>query len=214
MVAVLASLALATVACSTYTVHTMPGLAARDAAGHTEIDGLCIGAQPYQDFAPARKVFNQAPMENGLLPVLLVVENGSKKEIELTRARIELETPNGRRLEPLDRMSACREAAEVAPAAFLWVFPTTDKQAMAFDWGAKCVADLLVCKRGGTVRAFLYFRVGSTFAENGPEQCTLMVPFEHADRSKRGVVKLPLRINRRKQRPDPKPEEEFDFDIG
>ncbi len=163
--AVLVIVVSAMAGCSTYTVHAIPGVAARDAAGHREIDGIRIGAQPYQDFDSAQRVFNRSPMENGVLPILLIVDNSSEIEIEMTRVRIELETSNGKRLEPLDRLSASREAAKMGTPAFLWVFSTTDTRAMAFDWGVKCVPDLQVCKRGRTVRTFLYYRVGKMFAE-------------------------------------------------
>lgn len=196
--------------CSTYTVHAIPGVAPRDAAGHTEIDGIRIGAQPYQDFDSAQKIFNQSPMVNGVLPILLVVDNSSEVEIEMTRVRIELETSNGKRLEPLDRLHASREAAKLGTPAFLWVFSTTDTRAMAFDWAVKCVPDLQVCKRGRTVRTFLYYRVGKAFAQDKAEQCTLIVPFEHADRAKRQSVKIPLTVKQRKQQPEP---EEYDFDV-
>ena len=196
--------------CSTYTVHAIPEISARDAATHTEIDGIRIGAQPYQDFDSALKIFNQSPMANGVLPILLIVDNSSEIEIEMTRVRIELETSNGKRLEPLGRLSASREAAKMATPAFPWVFSTTHTRAMAFDWAIKCIPDLQVCKRGRTVRRFLYYRVGKTFAEDRAEQCTLVVPFEHADRSKWQSVKIPLTVNRRKQRPEP---DEYDFDI-
>lgn len=207
---VLVIIASATASCSTYTVRAIPGVAPRDAAGHKEIDGIRFGAQPYQDFDAALKIFNQSPMENGVLPILLIVDNSSEIEIEMTRVRIELETSNGKRLEPLDRLSASREAAKMATPAFLWVFSTTDTRAMAFDWAVKCVPDLQVCKRGRTVRTFLYYRVGKAFAAEKEEQCTLVVAFEHADRSKRQSVKIPLTVNRRKQKPEP---EEYDFDI-
>jgi len=207
---VLVIAALAMAGCSAYTVHAIPGVAPREAAGHTEIDGIRIGAQPYQDFDSALKVFNQSPMVNGVLPILLIVDNSSEVEIEMTRVRIELETSNGKRLEPLDRLSASREAAKLATPAFLGVFSSTDSRAMAFDWAVKCVPDLQVCKRDRTVRTFLYYRVGRTFAQDKAEQCTLIVAFEHADRSKRQSVKIPLTVSQRKQKPEP---EEYDFDV-
>lgn len=212
-VAALAILAAAWAGCSTYELQPIPGLAAQETAAHIKIGSIQIGAQPYQDFDPAKAMLHQSPMENGVLPILLVVDNGSEMDIEITRVRMELEV-QGKRLEPLDRFSAFREAAQVAPPAFLWVFPNSGAQQMALDWAVKCVPDLMVCKRGGTVRAFLYYRVGKTFAENKTESCTLIVPFEHADRSKRQSVKIPLTIKPRTQKPVPKDEEEFDFEIG
>jgi hypothetical protein len=206
--------AAAAAGCSTYTVQPIPALAAQEATAHVGIASIHVGAQPYQDFDPAQRVFNQSPMENGVLPILLIVENKSEMDIEITRVRVELEAPGGKRLEPLDRFAASGEAAVLAPSDFLWVFPSTDKRAMALDWAIKCVPDLLVCKRGHTVRRFLYYRVGREFAENRTEQCTLVVPFEHADRSKRELVKIPLSIKKRRKKPIKPDEDEFDFDIG
>jgi hypothetical protein len=71
----------------------------------------------------------------------------------------------------------------------------------------------LISKPGSTVRVFLYFRVGKGFAESRSEQCALVVQFEHADRSKRESVKIPLTIKTRKQKPEPDREDDFDFDI-
>lgn len=207
-------LAAAAAGCSTYTVQPIPEIAAQEAAAHVGIASIHVGAQPYGDFDPAQRVFNQSPMENGVLPILLIVENKSEMDIEITRVRVELEVPGGKRLEPLDQFAASGEAAVLAPSDFLWVFPSTDKRAMALDWAIKCVPDLLVCKRGHTVRRFLYYRVGRQFADDKTEQCSLVVPFEHADRSKRESAKIPLTIKKRRKKPLPPEEGDFDFDIG
>ncbi len=205
---------LAMAGCSTYAAAGIPEISAGSAVGHTELEGVRIGARPYQDFDAARRIFGQSPMENGILPILLVVENTSEIEIELTRVRIELQMADGKRLEPLDRMSAAREAAELATPPFLGVFPTTDTRAMVLDWAIKCLPDSQVCKRGRVVRRFLFYPVGKPFAEHNAEQCALIVPFEHADRSRRQAVKIQLSIEKRRRMPAAGQSDAFDFDTG
>lgn len=65
------------------------------------VESVTIAAQAYNSETLAKQAFGKVhPYEHGILPVLIVVRNDSKKTIRLGDMRAEYVTPNGGRVAP------------------------------------------------------------------------------------------------------------------
>ncbi len=72
-----------------------------DYATRQTVDQVTIAATPYLNDAEARKAFGKKlnPTDYGVLPVLIIVQNNGSQAISLEHMRVELLTPDRRRVE-------------------------------------------------------------------------------------------------------------------
>jgi hypothetical protein len=69
-------------------------------AGKQTVEGVTVAVQPYNDENDAKAAFGKVhPYEHGILPVLLVIRNDSKKTIRLSTMRPEYISPSRDRVE-------------------------------------------------------------------------------------------------------------------
>jgi hypothetical protein len=71
---------------------------------HQRNGDVTVGAQPFDSLAMTKPVFGKKAdlVRYGILPVLLVVENGGKEALDLENIEVQLETSDGRHVIALD----------------------------------------------------------------------------------------------------------------
>jgi hypothetical protein len=80
--------------------HFVPGPAA-SYAGHQTQEGITIAAIPYITEEQAKSAFAKVnPYDHGILPVLVIVENGSGKPLRLT-LKVQFVDPDNRHLDDI-----------------------------------------------------------------------------------------------------------------
>lgn len=193
--AILLALGVTTIAgCRSYPVQPMPQLGAGEAPARTVIAGTEFGAKAYTDGVESKAVFNYDLMSKGFLPVLLIVDNNSRSELEILRARIELQSPSGERLEPVSGEAVATGEGRNAMAEAIFFFGIFSydnankfNDALVRDWVDKGFPVAQIVRPGHTVKKFLYFRVGRGFSPSG---ATLNVPFQRDSRDSREIAVL------------------------
>ena len=194
MFSVISMLIVALSGCRAYPVQPMPQLAVDAAPARADLGGARFGAKAYTNGVETKAVFNFDLLSNGFLPVLIIVDNESSSEVQILRARVELETPSGERLEPISGEAVATGAGRNALAEaifFFGVFSYADankyNDALVRDWVDKGFSEVQILRPGRILTRFLYFRVGQNFAPSG---ATLRVPFERDSRGPREVAVL------------------------
>lgn len=180
--------------CSTYKVRPMPQMKAVEAPSRASLYGIDFGAKAFSESAEVKATFNYNMLDQGFLPVHLVVNNTSSNEIELVRARIEFETSGGERLEPVaaDAASTGEGRNAMAEAIFFFGIFSYDNANkfnadLQRDWAEKGMGEVHLIRPGRTMSKFLYFQVGADFSPSGAR---LRVPFERGSTLRRESVIL------------------------
>lgn len=168
--------------CRSYPVQPMPSIRADEAPARTTVAGVPVGAKSYTDSGEIKAIFNYDLMGKGVLPVFLVVDNRSDREIELLRARFEFETPSGSQLVPISPAAASTGHGRNAMAEAFWIggifsYDNANKfnEDMERDWINKAWPEVALLRPGRTKSGFLYFKVGEDFSASGSR---LRIPFE------------------------------------
>jgi len=169
--------------CQQYPVRPMPGLRATEAPARASFPNADVGAKAYTNGAEIKAIFNADLMSKGVLPVLLLVDNRSSNELEIVRDRIELSTPSGARMQPINPDAATTDQGRNALAEavlFFGVFSYADAEKynneMRRDWVDKAVPEVQIVRSGLTTSKFLYFNVGKDYSLAGSNLNVVIQP--------------------------------------
>ncbi|WP_432799423.1 hypothetical protein [Poriferisphaera sp. WC338] len=180
--------------CSTYQVQAMPQISPKAAPASTSAYEVDFGAKPYVTETEAKAVFNYDMMSKGVMPVFVAVENHADQDIEILRARFELQTGSGVKLLPVLPVVASTMHGRNAMAEAFWYFGIFSydnankyNEALKRDWAEKAWPEVSIIRSGHTKSGFLYFKVGENYKHS---KSILSVPFEIDGFADRKEVKL------------------------
>lgn len=171
-----------TFGCKTYPVRAVPATSISEISARQTINGVTLAALPCATTAECKAIFNFPMTDKGYVPILLVVDNEGADTVEVIRSSIELVSPSGDLLAPIDASVVASQFGRNAMAEAILLFgifsyADADKynDAMVRDWQEKGLKEIKIVAPGRTARNYVYFNTGKGAPIEGSR---LRVPVE------------------------------------
>ncbi len=171
--------------CKTYPVQAVLATPILEISARQTIGRVTLAAMPCRTTAECKAVFNFPMTDKGYTPVLLVIDNRDASTVEVIRSSIELVTPGGDVLAPIDASVVASQFGRNAMVEAIFLFgifsyADADKynDAMVRDWQEKGLKEIKIVAPGRTARNYVYFNTGTGAPITGSR---LRVPVEWQD---------------------------------